>query len=296
MSEANTIVPVVTSTPVTPNKQEVKQEDPQKLTASLGELAKPKEDPQSQESFSKRFSALNRERKEIDKTKDMVKREKAALEAEKAQIAKEKAELAEYNARKTAIKEKKDPIAALQEFGYTYEEASQFVLNDNRPTPELLIKETNEKIAALEAKLAEKDKEALVSQQQLLEKQSIEQNHQAIDTIKNHLSGNPDFESLVELEMHEDIFTKINNHYNETGEVLQIDEVAKEFLEGVKARMEAITKTNFYKKNYAQATAPSKVPPKTLSNSLTSQTVPVEKKPYKTDEERVRNALAMLAK
>ena len=281
MAEIN---PVVTSTPVGQAKPEVIADNP-----SVTVEAKP--DPQSQESFSKRFSALNRERKELSQREVEIKKKAAALEAKEAQVK-------EWEDKQAAVKNAKNPIEALKAFGFSYEDAAKYMLNDERPTPDLMIKSVEEKVAALEKQLAderaEKTKIQLESEKEKLTKESQAQNQQAIDAIKTHLEAKPEFDALIALGMHDDIFNQINEHYNATGEVLQIDDLAANMMKKVEEMLGVVTKTNIYKSKFSNQKAPAS--PKTLSNSLNAQTQPPEKKTYKTDDERVRNALAMLSK
>lgn len=295
-------IPAVTSKPVlnvvdqkkeVPNVEEKSVEAP-KVPESKEAIEAKKDDPLSQESFSKRFSALNRERKLVDKEKADIAKQKAAIEADRAEFNK-------WKDQQKQIKESKNPIAALQAFGYSYEDAAQFLLNDQKPTPDLQIKSVEEKVADLQKKLEEKDKEALELKRKALEQESLEQNKQAIGAIKAHLESKPEFDALVALGMEDDIFKKINDHYHaeETqGEVLQIDDVAKEMLEQVEKMLGVVTKTTLFKSKFQAAATkePVKEPPKTLNNSLYSQTTPTDKKSYKTDEERIKNALALLSK
>jgi len=246
-------------------------------------------DPKSQESFSKRFSALNRERKALSSREAELKKQMAAIEAEKAEVSK-------WREQQNAIKEAKNPLKALEAFGYSYEDAAQFLLNDQKPTPDLMIKSVEEKVQALQAQLEQERKQKAEYEAKVLEQESAKTNAQAIETIKGHLSSNPDFDALVALEMQGAIFNKINEHYNQTGEVLEIDSVASEMMGEVEKLIDAISTTGIFKKKFAQAVQPPKTSPKTLSNQLHAQTPAPEKGRYKSDEERMRNAIALLSK
>jgi DNA repair exonuclease SbcCD ATPase subunit len=243
----------------------------------------------SQESFSKRFSALNRERKALSAKEVEIKKAMAQVESEKAEMAK-------WKEQQAAIKDAKNPLKALEAYGYSYEDAAQFLLNDSKPTPDLMIKGVEEKVQALQAQLEEERRQKTEYERKMLEQESQKTNQQAIDAIKTHLSANPDFDALTALDMQNQVFAKINDHYNATGEVLQIDDVAKEMLGEVEKLLDLVTKTTVFKKKYAQAAQPAKAPPKTLSSQLHGQTQPTEKKAPKTDSERLRNALALLSK
>jgi len=262
------------------------QSDPQAPASE----AKPdgKADPTSQESFSKRFSALNRERKALSAKEAELKKEMARIEAEKAEVAK-------WREQQQAIKEAKNPLKALEAFGYSYEDAAQFLLNDQKPTPDLMIKGVEEKVRALEAQLEAERRQKAEYEAKMLEQESQKTNAQAIEAIKTHLSKNPDFDALTALDMQDNIFNKINDHYNRTGEVLQIDDVAREMLGEVEKLLDVVVKTNIGKKKLGAPVAP-KTPPKTLSSQLHAQTPAKDKKAPKTDEERIRNALALLSK
>lgn len=246
-------------------------------------------DPTSQESFSKRFSALNRERKALSAKEAELKKQMAAIESEKAEVEK-------WREQQKAIKEARNPLKALEAFGYSYEDAAQYLLNDQKPTPDLMIKSVEEKVQALQAQLEEERRQKAEYEAKMLEQESQKTNAQAIEAIKNHLGQNPEFDALIALDMHHTVFNKINDHYNATGEVLQIDDVAKEMLGDVERLLDLVTKTTVYKKKFANGQPAPKTPPKTLSSQLHAQTPPTDKKRPKTDEERIKNALALLSK
>lgn len=284
----NVETPVVTSKPVNapeaaPEAAPQATEAPVKVEVEAG-----KPDPQSQESFSKRFSALNRERKALSAKEVELKKQMAQIEAEKA-------ELAKWKEQQAAIKDAKNPLKALEAFGYSYEDAAQFLLNDQKPTPDLMIKGVEEKVQALQAQLEEERRQKAEYERKMLEQDAQKTNQQAIEAIRDHLSKNEEFDALTALDMQHHVFNKINEHYNATGEVLQIDDVAREMLSEVEKMLDLVTKTTIYKKKYAAQAAP-KSAPKTLSSQLHGQTPPAEKKRPKTDEERIKNALALLSK
>ena len=285
----NIETPVVTTKSVNPTEAPVKAAAPETALEAAPEQAKGDSDPKSQESFSKRFSALNRERKALSAKEAELKKQMAQIEAEKAEFGK-------WKEQQSAIKDAKNPLKALEAFGYTYEDAAQFLLNDQKPTPDLMIKSVEEKVQALQAELERERKQKAEYEAKMLEQESVKTNQQAISTIKDHLSKNPDFDALVALDMQGMIFNKINDHYNETGDVLEIDSVAREMLSDVEEMLEKVTKTAVFKKKYETQAQPTKTPPKTLSNQLHAQTQAPEKPRYKTDEERIRNALALLSK
>lgn len=276
--------PTITSTPVTPGDTA-----PPQAAVESAPKGDAKADQQSQESFSKRFSALNRERKALSAKEIEIKKQMAQVESEKA-------ELSKWKEQQAAIKDAKNPLKALEAFGYSYEDAAQFLLNDQKPTPDLMIKGVEEKVQALQAQLEDERRQKAEYERKMLEQESQKTNQQAISAIRTHLEANPDFDALTALDMQHQVFNKINEHYNATGEVLQIDDVAKEMLSDVEKMLDLVTKTTVYKKKYAQAQVAPKTPPKTLSSQLHGQTSPTEKKAPKTDAERLRNALALLSK
>jgi DNA repair exonuclease SbcCD ATPase subunit len=282
----NVETPVVTVKPVgQESSAPIAPEVPESAPKALGQG---QDDPKSQESFSKRFSALNRERKALSAREAEMKKEMARIEAEKS-------ELSKWKQQQQEIKEAKNPLKALEAFGYSYEDAAQYLLNDQRPTPDLMIKSVEEKVQALQAELDRERKAKAEYEAKMLEQESQKTNEQAIETIKGHLSKNPEFDALVALDMHTLVFDKINAHYGQTGEVLEIDDVAREMLKEVEDVIERVSKTTVFKKKVGNQ-IPQKTAPKTLSNQLHAQTTAPDKPRMKTDEERIRNALALLSK
>lgn len=292
-------IPKVTSTPVGQPVQVTLEEaiaDAKKdvnLTNGEKKTETGNEDPTSQESFSKRFAALNRERKGLTQKEIEVKKREAALEAREAAIAQKEAEEAE-------IKKSLNPLKALEKYGYKYEDAAQFMLNDEKPTPDLAIKSVKDEVLELKKMLADKESEneriRLEADQVKLQEQSHKSNQEAITAIKEHLDKKPEFDALIALGMQDDIFNQINAHYEKTGEVLKIDDVATSMLSEVEKMLGVVTKTNIYKTKFGSSQQVVKDKTKTLSNALTSQTVPKEKQAYKSDADREKNAIALLSK
>lgn len=151
------------------------------------ETAKPAEDPVLQ----KNFAALTRREKEAT-----------------AAIA--KAREAEAKWAKVAT----DPVTALQEAGWSMKDLAELVLNDGKLPAEKRAKIAEERIAKIEADT--------VAQQQA-------QAAQAIDSLKSRIretiDGNKDKYELVAVnESSEAVYSVIEQHFSETGEILPIED------------------------------------------------------------------------
>jgi hypothetical protein len=227
---------------------------------------------ESQEMYSKRFSALNRERKAIEQQKLEAKRLQSQVEAEKHEIAEAKKEIeafrAEQEKRKAKELESKDPIEKL----------------------ELQVK-------ALQRQLEQEQQEKIKAKELLMQEDLQKTNQSAIESIKKKLESNPDYDALLVHGAEGRIFAVIEEQYNKTGEVLQIEEVANLMLKEIDEHYEKMAKTSLFKKKFSNVTqiAP-KTEQKTLSSAMTAKVPTTEQKGYLTDQERMKRAIDALNK
>lgn len=164
-----------------------------------------------QESFSKRFTQLARREKQLiereRQTKEIHQKAEPLLKAIEA----------------------KNPMAALEAMGMSYQDVTNWVLNDGqKPEPSV-----NDEIADLKKQLAE-ERQARVDRDKKKETEYIE------NTINDHKAkiksaietAGDDYELVVSHEAYDTVFEVIEEHYNQTlqetgeGELLTVQDAA----------------------------------------------------------------------
>jgi len=147
-----------------------------------------------------------------------------ALREEKKRLERERAELAKWGEAERLAKE--DPLALLQRLGLSYQDL------------------TDRQLAALDAERAAKDParrietvEERLARIEKLERDWVEAERQRkIDAevaafqgeIEKRIAGEPDrFELVIAGRAHGDVFRLIEAHFNETGELLPVDQAAQ---------------------------------------------------------------------
>lgn len=254
----------------------------------------PKEDPQ--ERVERQILLLTKKEREVQ-------RQFQTLKQQQQQLADAMKEIEEYRSIKQ--KAKTDPLAFNKHFGIEYKQLTDQILNDERPTPEMLIGTLKEEIEALKA---EKSKER--------EEQDRQQREQLVNTfkegIKDYVQSNADkYELIQAFGAHDQIFSMIHNHWKETGgheggEYLPVSTVA-EYLESqmeqeakkllslkkLSPKMEAKVEAALESKESSGDA--SKTAPKTLTNTLASQGAqPAPARNYKRDDESLQEAAKLL--
>jgi hypothetical protein len=266
------------------------QTDPAKEAAS----DKPAE---AKDSVSSKFAALARKQKAIEA-------EKAAIKAERERILAEKAELDKWKQEREQPKKKLSPLEALQEYGYTIAEANEFFLNDGKDTPELKLKEIEEKVESrlerMEREQKERDEKIKLEaeqRQKQIEEQAITEFKAQINT---YLDENKDqFELTALFGAQDAVFDTVEEYFKANGKVLSVKEAAELVEKYLEDELDKVTKTKKYQSKYAQvkeqaqAADKSSVTTKTLANTLTTAPSSVSTA-AKTEEERRRRALEIL--
>jgi hypothetical protein len=250
--------------------------------------------------FAKRFAALTRKDKEF-------RQEKEQWEAEKAQFEAMKAELESLKAEKTPQEEempleyrlKREPLKVLAELGLDYETLTNLAINDGKLSPEQKMELMQQDLERKMESTYGSKLEAL--QQKLEEKEQLEiqqREERAVaefkSNITNHLQENAaEYELIAAQDANDLVYQVIEEHYNETGRILEIKDAA----DAVESHLtEEAQKLLKLKKLVGQPTPTpeSKVQsPATLSNTLSSQ-VPKSEDRKLSMEESKRAAASLL--
>lgn len=246
-----------------------------------------------------RFSQLARREAELNRERQRLREERASVE-EAARAAKQ------FEERKA--KARLNPVEALQDLGLSYEEVSEFVVNDNKPTVSAEVQAVRDEIERLrqeqreEKELARQASEARLKQEQ----ESVIQrfNEDAMSFVTSNANK---FEFTIANGGEHYVPEIIEKHFHETGELLSIDkaaEIVEAHFEEVAERVARAAKFKAKTSKPAQITAPavtqtasstvtSAKQPVTLSNALTaSASAPAQTR--RTEQDRIRAALERL--
>ena len=177
------------------------------------------EQPQDSE-FDRKFAALSRKEKAL--------RERE-LELERKFGSKEKELPLERRIRS-------NPLKALEELGLDYDKLTELALNDGRLTPDMQMKlmreelenDYKEKFNSLEERLNAKEKMEEEAKYDAVKQGFVGEIESFINENKN------DFEYVAHNEATDVVYDVIEEHYNETGRILDI----KEAVEAVESYLE----------------------------------------------------------
>lgn len=237
--------------------------------------------------LSPRFAALAK------REKVLVEREKAAKEKEKAysewQKAKEQARL--------------DPMAFLQAHDLSYDQVTEFLLNDRKLTDA-------QRLALVEERLKKEDEDRTTAakEAQRAEVQRTIDSHK--DAIKTFVDSDADtFELTRANDAYELVYSVIEQHWEESGQILPIEQAAKEveaYLE-TQARERVLKLKRFQPKQDAKTDATpatttpvaepeTRRPAPTLTNASVSSAPPADSddRRHMSDEESKRRSAQLL--
>ena len=174
--------------------------------------------------FSRKFAALSRREKEIRAKEVEYDQRIAELEARfqpKKEVEKEPELPFEYRL-------KQNPLKALEDMGLSYDKLTELALNDGKLTPDMQMRLMREE---LENDYKSKYKEL---EDRIIEKEKNDEQrrYDEIETgfkneIEAFVSSKPEqFELIQANEAKEVVYEVIEEHYNETGKILDIEEAA----------------------------------------------------------------------
>lgn len=258
--------------------------------------------PESEQSQSQLVSALARERKQ-------------RLDASK-RVKQEQAYRLQLEQRLAAMEQQRpmNPIEALQRAGFTYEQATNFVLNDNKITPELQVQAIQQKIEKVEQSFQQQQEAAQKAAQQ----QAQAEYQQTVETFQEDIgtfvSEHPDDYELISLhDAQAIIYDTIEQHWDrsyktwlkdKTGprpKMMSIKDAADQLEKYLEDRVEKSYQTKKFQAKVKPKDAPvapndpsTGFQPKSLNNSLTSSAA-ASFLPAATEEDRMKRALAKLS-
>jgi hypothetical protein len=261
----------------------------------------PKLDDSKTEQMSSAFAALTRKEKSF-------REQQAKFKTEQEQLAPQLAEYRKWKEDQDKLKAKKSPIEALMEHGYSYEDAANYVINDNRPTPELIAKEAESKVDKFIREQKEREEKKLLDEKSASVAAEAKATEDFKAGIADFISKEADAYEYINLYGQQAlVFDTISAHYEKTlGEgkpvVLSTKEAADLVENYLAEQFEMGTKTKKFQAKQKPSDEANKnnesgavhaFTSKTLSNSATATSSSTQN-PARSDAERERRALALL--
>lgn len=246
-----------------------------------------------EEKFAARFAALSRKEKQLRAHEAKLQQQMAELEAKVKALESGKSEIETYKSLPERLK--KEPLKVLEEQGLTFEQLAQMVLNDGKPTQDMILSEYEKKVMSkieeLESKLAEKE----AKEQQDKYDQAIQAfNAQLTDFVSN----SPEYELIKANDAVGLVFDVIEQHHAETGEILPnkdaCDAVEEYLLEEAKKLVEREKVKKLLQPQQQQPVAQKGKASPTLSNAQAAQASP--KSAANLSDEESKLAAAQLLK
>lgn len=248
------------------------------------------EAPKQDEQVSSKFALLARKEKEImKKAKEFQAKEQSYKERE--------ASFLKYEQLKSSAKS--NPLKVLEEYGLTYKDVTDFILNDNVPTPDLMARSLDEKFEAYKRE-QEQEKLSAMEQAKLAEEERLEGAVSSFkEEIKAYVAYNAEEYELITLYGAQDvIYETIESYYEAHGKVLSKEEGSKLVEDYLFKQTQQAQATKKFKPKEEAKPVKKDVPEagftKTLTNEYTS-TAP-SMLPSKTENDRIKRALAALEK
>jgi len=248
--------------------------------------------------LAKKEAALVRQRQEL-------KAQMEALNSQKSELDKLRQEIESVKGRRSSYKT--NPLAALEDAGLSYKELTDYILNNEKITPE-------QKLAALEEKFESKIEalERQREQERLMAEQRAEQERAAREAatieqfkgeISNYIQSNKDTFELTNLYDSSDlVYDTVEAYYEKTQKVLSIPEaceLVEKYLEKqvekslqTKKLSSRVPRPDTQKAEPVQKSAdPS--PRRSLNNQTYTSSTPTMVSP-KVESDRMARALAAL--
>lgn len=292
MSQAFTNTPVTTTQAATPPTQEAPKTETPPVVATP-------EAPKKEDLYSQRAQILLNKEKKAYRAKEEAKALRAAIDNDRAELSKREARMQEFEKIKAD-----NPMKALEFLGLSYNDLTQYFLNNGNPTPEIQVQGVRKEIEDLRKAQEERDRLQVEQAKAQAERDSAEVIQAFQGEINSFVTERSDeYEFINVYGLQNRVYNKIQEFFNETQKVLSIKEGADLVEEEVLGELKKAQAT----KKYKQLTSPpppsdkkvdnsfqskAHTQPRTLSNNMTSNVASTL--PAKTEQERMARAMAAL--
>ena len=178
----------------------------------------------SQDQFASKFAALSRKEKAL---RDREAEYEARFEDMQHRLAEYENQSSEPDVDWESML-RNDPLGALEEVGLGYDKLTELALNDGKLTPDMQLAAMREEMESEYRRKFEDLENRLTEKEEAEENayyDSVQNNFQ--EEIGSFVAQNPEKYELIEASNANDlVFDVIEEHYNETGSILDIEEAA----------------------------------------------------------------------
>lgn len=244
---------------------------------------------EAEQKFAARFAALSRKEKQLRAREAQLTAKMQEIEARSKSWDTEKTELEKFKALPERLK--KETLKVLEEQGIKFEDLAQMILNDGKPTQEMILSEQEKKLNAkfeeLERKIAEKEK-----------KEQEDRVNAAVESFKAQLTDfvntTADYELIRANDYVGEVFDVIEMHHEKTGEILSNKEacdIVEEYL--LEEAKKLVDREKVKKLLQPQTPKPAEKTGKsspTLSNAQAAQAQKQAAKPLSDEESKAEAA------
>tara|TARA_R100001530_G_scaffold115153_1_gene82096 strand:+ start:440 stop:1303 length:864 start_codon:yes stop_codon:yes gene_type:complete len=174
--------------------------------------------------FSRKFAALSRREKEIRAKEAEYDQRIADLEHRFSAREPQKEPEIPFD-----VQLRQNPLKALESVGLSYDKLTELALNDGKLTPEMQMKLMREELETDYKSKFEDLENRLVEKEQSLEEQRYEDTKIGFQHEIEHFvnSSGDEYELIRANEANDVVYDVIEEHYNETGKILDIKEAAE---------------------------------------------------------------------
>jgi enamine deaminase RidA (YjgF/YER057c/UK114 family) len=300
---------VVTTPPATdsaPKTEGKPAESQEKVETDGGAVEEPKapEDPK----FSAKLAALARKGREVQQQHFALQEKEAALVSKEKEVSEKYADVEAFIALKEQAHQNPDEI--LKALGLSYEQITQWYINDRKPTAEMQVEQMRKAWEAEREAQAAKEAAALKQQEEqraAWEAQETQrQIHGAIQTVHAEIASAPtEFPLVLKTNNQMEVWNLMALWMKNHNEVLPPKRAAamiestlrEQFAQDTQALLPTLAELGLVP-GYAPP-APAAAPPARASRTLSNDQVsaaptPVERAPLPPREQEMEQALALL--
>ena len=183
-------------------------------------------EPEKSDDFSRKFAALSRREKEIRAKEVEYDKRIAELEERLGSFGKKPEPEPELPIE---YRLKKDPLRALEDMGLSYDKLTELALNDGKLTPEMQMRLMREELEGDYRKKFEELENRLIEKEKSDEQRRYDDIQRGFQNeIEDFVESNSDKYELIKAnEANDIIYDVIEEHYNDTGRILDIEEAAE---------------------------------------------------------------------
>ena len=248
-------------------------------------------DSEKSDDFSRKFAALSRREKDIRAKEAEYENRIAELE-EKFNFFNKKPEPKKEPDIPLEHRLKQNPLKALEDLGLSYDKLTELALNDGKLTPDMQMKLMREELeSGYKSKYEELEKRILDKEKSDEQRRYDDIQRGFMNEIDSFVSSNEgEYEYVAHNQANEVIYEVIEEHYNETGRILDIKDAAEAVESYLEEEAEKLLSLSKVKNRLSQRDQREPETPRqsqtTLSNALSAQANQRVDRPLSDDESK----------